>query len=278
VISGWLTRLREPRYGMVVFTTATALLMAAHWRPMLLPGGVLVVLALLRPDVAVRPYVWAAVAASWAGALFLHPGRMEDHVYLFVAWLVALAVALTEPDDHAFVQGAAWQARTLLGIVFTAAVGWKLAFGEFLDGSALWMFLLIDGRFGPLTAVVGLPDAAVDAQRAAIADLLAGTASSAALEAPRSVIPRIVVLAILTLLIEAMVAVSHLAGDHRRVAALRLPSLVAFAVLTYAVVPVLLFAALLAVLAMATAQWRADVLWVFPVFVLVPLVRTLTLG
>jgi hypothetical protein len=125
---------------------------------------------------------------------------------------------------------------------------------------------------------VGLPDAAVDAQRAAIADLLAGTASSAALEAPRSVIPRIVVLAILTLLIEATVAVSHLAGDHRRVAALRLPSLVAFAVLTYAVVPVLLFAALLAVLAMATAQWRADVLWVFPVFVLVPLVRTLTLG
>jgi hypothetical protein len=56
-------------------------------------------------------------------------------------------------------------------------------------------------------------------------------------------------------------------------AALRLPALVLFGVVTYSVVPVLPFAALLATLAMVVARWRREVMWVFPVMVLVTAIR-----
>lgn len=322
MIDAWIVRLREPRIGVVVATAVLALLMAAHWRPMAVPGALVLSLAVLRPDVAVRPTTWWAMGVLWWTALVVAQHRMEDHVHLFAAWLVALAVALalapagdetpahlTTPTDdevptddqvptddrapthdqaddeapgsdrdpprrdRAFIEQAAWQARVLIGVTFTAAVAWKLWFSQFVTGTTLWVFLLVDGRFRPLARVVGLSDDAIVRGRADLRDLIAGTVDVVALDAPASVAWRITAVAILTLVVEAVVAVSHLVGDGHRLARLRLPSIVVFAVTTYVVVPVFLFAMLLAVLELTTAHWRREAMWIVPVIVVVSIVR-----
>jgi hypothetical protein len=94
---------------------------------------------------------------------------------------------------------------------------------------------------------------------------------------PSHLIWKVAVVAVLTLLLEVSVAASHLAPNGSLLAKLRLPSIVVFGLMTYAVVPVLPFAALLATLAMVTARWRTQVMWVFPVMVLSSIVRLVTL-
>lgn len=259
---------------MVFVTAVIALLMAAHWAPMAIPGVVVVGLAALRPQIAVRAVVWWVMAGLWFAAVVLVQDRMEDHVHLFAVWLVALAVSLAR-DDGTFIDHAAWHARVLIGVTFTAAVAWKLYFGQYVTGMTLWTFILVDGRFGPLATVVGLSDTAIEQDREGLTELLVGTVDTVSLEAPPAVMWRITAVAVLALVLEAVVAASHLVADSSRLAALRLPSIVLFAVVTYAVVPVVPFAALLALLAMTAARWRSDVMWIFPVMVLVSVIRLL---
>jgi hypothetical protein len=290
VIDGLIVRVRQPRFGVVFATAVLALLMSAHWLPMIVPGAAVLGLALLRPHLATRAATWWAMGVAWWIAILVAQDHMEDHVHLFAAWLVALAVSLTlhptpqEPREegcatgeqdgtNGFVAQAAWQARVLIGVTFTAAVAWKLVFAQFVSGATLWVFMLVDGRFGPLAWAVGLSDDAVAEGRDGLRALLDGSIDVVALDAPSSVTGRIVAVAILTLLIEAVVAVSHLVGDSNRLARLRLPSIVVFAVATYAVVPVFLFAMLLAVLELTTARWRRGAMWIVPVMVFVSIAR-----
>lgn len=276
MIDDWVSRLREPRFGIALTTAVTGFAMSAHWPPLAIPSGLLVVLTVIRPRIALRPGVWLLNAGMWFSALALLPDRMEDHVFLFAVWLVAVWYSLSaEPDG--FIDRAAWQARILIGATFATAVGWKLYFGEFASGRALWFYILLDRRFAPLAAVSGISDAAIEQGRAELAQLLAGSLESAALPVPSHAGGRLAVAALLTLLLEAVVAVSHLAPDRSRLSVLRIPSIVGFAAVTYALVPVVLFAMLLALLAMSAARWRYNVLWVLPVVVLVSVVRVATL-
>jgi hypothetical protein len=276
MIDRFLVRLREPRYGIVCFTAAVALMMSAHWRPMTLPALILVGLLAVRPAWAVRPVVMWALAASWFAAILVVPERMEDHVPLFAVWLVALAISLSRGPG--FLDHIATQARLLVGVTFTAAVMWKLYFGTYLDGVTLWTLMLIDLRFEPLAAAVGLSDGEVERDRLAVAQVLSGSRSALELEAATPVVWAIVATAVMTLLLEGIIAASHLVPDRHFLARLRLPSIVVFGLVTYGVVPVLPFAAFLSVLAMVTGRWHPKVMWVFPAIVLVTLVRFLTLN
>lgn len=272
-MDAWLARIREPRFGIVLFSAVLSLLMAAHWPPMALPGLVVLGTAIFRPQIVVLPVVWWVMAGLWLTVVVLVQDRMEDHVPLFTVWLVALAISLADDADDAFVQRAAWHARVLVGVTFTAAVSWKLYFGDFVNGTTLWMFMIVDDRFNPLAMMVGLSDADLERDHNGLSSLLQGTLGTVTLDAPPTVIWRITAAAVFTLLVEAVIAVSHLAPDTSRLAALRLPSVVLFGVMTYAVVPVVPFAALLAVLTMIVARWRREVMWVFPVLVLVSVAR-----
>ena len=278
MIEAGIARLSDPRFGMVLLSAVIALLMAAHWTPMALPAVMVIGLAVLRPQTIVRPVVWWGVAGLWFMALIVAQERMEDHVYLFAVWLVALASSLSTKGDDNFLDQVAWHARTLIGVTFTAAVAWKIYFGEFISGMALWVFVLLDSRFAPLATVVGLSDAEVEQGRLGLTDLLAGAIDTVSPEAASTVMWRIAAVAVFTLVLEAVIAVAHLLPDSNRLAVLRLPSLVLFAVVTYSVVPVLPFAALLALLAMTTARWRREALWAFPVIVVVPVIRLLMIN
>jgi hypothetical protein len=272
MIDRMLDHLRQPRVGIVVLTAAISVLMSAHWWPMAVPSFAFLALAVVKPATASKPLPVALLATCWFAALVIASDRMEDHVPLFAVWLVALTVSLTKEGDE-FVNQAAWQARMLVGVTFTAAVAWKLFFGTYLSGVTLWSFMLIDGRFAPLAFMVGLPDESIETGREGLRELLAGSTDAVLLDAPSMAITAIVVTSILTLALEALIAASHLVPDNSRLARLRLPSVVLFAVATYAVVPVMPFAALLALLSMTTARWRRGTLWVFPVLMFVSATR-----
>ena len=272
-----LARLREPRLGMVFVSGVVALLMAAHWPPMAVPAIALLGLAVVRPQIAVRPVVLWALAASWFAAILLVPERMEDHVPLFTIWLVALAVSLGPDNGTEFVSRAAWHARMLIGVTFAAAVAWKLFFGTYVNGVTLWTFMLVDKRFQPLATVVGLSDSTIEQQRVALSALLAGSRDSVPLESPTAVVWIITATAVLTLLLEATIAMSHLLPDSSRLAVLRLPSIALFGVVTYGVVPVVPFAALLSLMAVAVARWRYGAMWVMPVLMVVSVARLMVL-
>ncbi len=272
MIDAWMARLLEPRFGVVFFTGLASFLMSSHWTPMALPGAIVIVLAIVRPQLVVRPVVWWVMAALWFAAEILVQDRMEDHVYLFAVWLVALAICL-HADDDTFIERAAWQARVLIGVTFTVAVAWKLYFNQYVTGMTLWGFIVLDRRFEPLAAAIGVPDTAIEQGRAGLMALLAGSDGTVSVEAPSDVLWRITAVSILTLVMEATIALSHLLPDTSKLAALRLPSILLFGVVTYAVVPVFPFAALLATLAIVVARWRREVMWVFPVMVLTTAIR-----
>lgn len=270
--------IREARTGMSVLTALLAVLMATHWAPLAIPALAILVIALVRPGLVTTPWLWSILAAVWIGALILAEEHMEDHVLLFCAWLLALAIGLRLTDAQQFVDEMAWYARLLVGLTFSVAVGWKLWFGDFVDGTALWLYLLIDQRFTPLARLVGLDSAAVVHDRDRVGDVLNGIAESYTLTGSTYTSIAIVVVSVGTLALEVVIALTHLAPDSSRLACGRLPSIVAFGVVTYGIVPVLPFAALLAVLAMAVAHWRHEALWIFPVLTLVATARLATLG
>jgi len=272
----------DPRRGVTVATAVLAVLMAAHWRPMLIPGIAILVLAIVWPAVATRPITWWVMALLWAIAVVVAQDHMEDHVHLFLAWLAALAVSLGA-TVHAhtvdgFIDRARWQARALVGITFAAAVAWKVYFAQFLTGTALWIFLVVDARFRPLARVVGISDARLEESHQQLKRLLDGSVEVVALDAPLWVDRRIVIVSVLTLALEAFVALAFLVPDDARIARLRLPAMAMFVFLTYAVVPVFLFAALLAVMAVTGGGWRRRDLWFIPAALLVSMVRLATLA
>jgi hypothetical protein len=278
VISNFAARLRQPRFGIVFLSAVLSLLVSLHWAPMAAPSLAVLILCVARPDLAVRPVTWWVLAACWVVALVVAPEHMEDHVPLFTVWLVALALSLRRSDEDDFLAAAGLQARLLIGVTFTAAVLWKLWFGTYLSGVTLWMFMVADDRFGPLAAVVGLSPEQVASARTDLSGVLDGTVSSVTLEASGWTEWAIVLVAIMTLLIEAIIALSHLAPDTTRVARLRLPSIVLFGLVTYGTVPVVPFAVLLALLAMTIARWRPQVMWVLPAFMVVIATRVVLLS
>ena len=267
-----LDRMREPLFGIVALSGGISLLMSAHWPPMAVPSGLFLVLSIVRFSVASRPLAPAVLALCWFAAIAYVPERMEDHVPLFAVWLVALTVSLRHPAG-AFVDAAKWQARMLIGLPFAVAVGWKLYFGTYVNGVTLWTFMLADNRFGPLARVLGLSEQSIADDRVELSELLDGTRSSVHLDAPTVVVVLIALTSVMTLLLEATIAISHLAPDRSILARLRLPSVVFFGVVTYAVVPVVPFAGLLSLLAMTAAGWRRNVLWVLPVLMSVSTTR-----
>ena len=276
MIDAFLARVREPRFGVVLLTCVVNILMSMHWAPLMVPGLAVLALAVLRPRDVVRPVVWWLMAAMWFAALLLLQERMEDHVYLYSVWLVALAMLLGG-DEEGFVERAAWQARVLIGVTFGFAVAWKLYFNEYVSGAALWVFFVVDRRFEPLVMGLGVPDATLEQGRAAVSEILSGSGAGGTYVVPADVAWRVTVVAVLTLLLETTIAVSHLAPDASRLAVLRLPSLVLFGVATYSVVPVIPFAALLATLTLVVARWRSGAMWVFPVLVIPAVIRLVVL-
>ena len=274
-LEGALAELRTPVGLVLMSTAAIGLLMAAHWLALAPIMVVFYFASVLMPTLVRHSGTWFAIAAVWAVAVVVQRNAMEDHVYLYLAWLVAVAVSLLDRDS--FIAESGRNGRYLIATVFGAATIWKLTSPSFLSGSAMWTFGLLDDRLHPLMNLAGISSASLAEARPQVA--AAGSAEGVVFDIGLSGYSTAALLAVSlgTIAIEALVAITHAVPDTNRLAKLRAPVLVTFGIVTYAIVPVLPFAVLLALIGSVIARGDRRTVVALAFMVAVTTVRFLTL-
>jgi hypothetical protein len=222
-----------------------------------LPIGALALIALLFPRALRSPLVWLAQALLQARRIGPDWMLADNHLYLALWWLLAIAIALLTPRAK---QSLTVSARALVGLAFAFAVLWKAVLSpDFVDGRFFeWTFLL-DGRFQPAVALAtGAPLELFEHNEAQVRELahsiLLGTPSSAHLQSPARLELLARALAAWTLAIEGYVALSFLWPRADWLARSRDAALLAFCVSTYAVATVAGFGWLLLAIGLAQVK------------------------
>lgn len=215
------------------------------------------------PGALRAPLLWTALAAVLAAGVFLRRFTIDNHQYLMVYWCAAIAASIGAPDEEILKEALKRNARILVGLAFGFAAVWKWISPEFVSGAFLEYELLCDPRFAGFTEVLtGLSPQALEANRAAMADLTALTAghTSAAL----ATVPAVPVLADLmtwsTLILESWIALAFLVPRSGPLGRYRDVPLIGFLLTTYAVATVPGFAYLL--LAMGFVQCERRRWWI----------------
>ncbi len=218
-------------------------------------------LMLLSRNAIRDPVLWMLVTALcwWVNArdwLWI-----DNHKYLMTYWTLVCTLATLSGDRIASVM--AWNARVLVGLTFLCATVWKLAAGQYFDGSFMHYTLLTDGRFEFFAHVIG-GVAKPELNQAPLIEegvaLLAGTGAEAAIYTSPRLEALSLALSWFTLAIEAAIALAFFMHSRWRDALL-----LTFIVATYFFVPVLGFGYILAVLGLAACPverpfWRAGYL------------------
>lgn len=210
-------------------------------------------------------FFWTLVTCllgSAIGRLWLSEG---NHLFLlFYLSLTALIASHTSTPRVVF----KWNARLIIGLVFTLAIFWKLISESYLSGQFYTYLLVIDDRLG----AIGLLFTELTRQDIAInRQAVAGV-----LDAPVQLItyPKIRILAMimtwLTFIIEAALAVVFLI-DTTSIQRLRSPLLLIFLVGTYTVVPVPAFGMALACLGYAETSSKTYQNLFLAAFIIMPL-------
>lgn len=274
-VAAAMKQVRTPIGCVLMITAGTGIFMGAHWSPLVPLMLAFYLATLLAPSAARNSLIWFAIAGAWVAAVMIQPSAMEDHVYLYLAWLVAIAVGLLDRDN--FMDEAGRQGRYLLAIVFATATIWKLTSGSFISGAALWTSGLLDDRMAPLLNLAGISSESLTDARPQVTAVVAsdGETFDISLSSYSSIALTLVALG--TIALEALIAVSYAAPDTSRLAKLRAPLLVGFGFVTYAIVPVLPFALLLAVIGCTVARFERRTVLAFVAMVLVAVVRFATL-
>jgi len=273
VIGGTLVRLRSPVPAVLFATALVGVIMSEHWSPLLFATVPLTLVTLLRPELVDLPQAWFGACAAWAVVAVVRRSDMEDHVFLYVAWLLAVAISLL--DRESFTETAALQGRRLIGVVFGLAVFWKLFFGDFVTGVALWTYGALDDRFAPLMRLVGISPEETQRSFESVEHLAVGHLETLPIEVSTYTSLALVLVAVGALLLEALVAVAYSAPDGGRLERLRVPALGLFGVITYGLVPVLSFATLLALMGSVVARFERRRVVVLVLMVVAASVRSI---
>lgn len=208
---------------------------------------------LVLPALRERPWLWLALATLAALRVVLGWPLADNHAYLLAYWLLAVGLVRLTPDPERLL---AWNARTLIGLVFAFATLWKLISPDYLDGRFFRVALLEDRRLEWIAQHAGgLDDAELAERRRFVTQHVDGPAfAREAPPEPERVARLAAVATWATLALEAVVALAFLA-PLGRFAPLRHALLLAFCAVTYAVAPVVGFGWLL--LAMGVARCDA---------------------
>lgn len=94
-----MNQVRTPIGCVLMITAGTGIFMGAHWSPLVPLMLAFYLVTLLAPSAARNSLIWFVMAAAWVAAVMIQPSAMEDHVYLYLAWLVAIAVGLLDRDN-----------------------------------------------------------------------------------------------------------------------------------------------------------------------------------
>ena len=215
---------------------------------MILCGTMLVFPALLQSRVlwmSVCGCVWWLNAVDWVW--------IDNHKFLMSYWCLAcaLAVQTSKPGEVLKVNAIA-----LIGLTFLFASWWKIATGEYVDGSFMYFSLLTDYRLELLGTLFGGAGAEVFAEAAAVYETLEEyPEAGASVTLPEHSGLRWFAMASSwwTLVIEGAVALIFLL----RFSKFRIPAvlpdllLIVFIATTYVFIPVIGFGYILAVMGLA---------------------------
>jgi hypothetical protein len=274
-LSSMVEQLRTPVGRVLVGTSLLGVFMGVHWFPMALVMLGFVVVTTVSPALGHHGSTWMFIAGIWTTAVVIRRSEMEDHVYLYVAWLIAISVSLLTPSR--FIDEVAQHGRYLIAVVFGFATFWKLVSGSFLTGTSLWATALLDSRMRPLMQLIGISPESLDAARPDVTAVGRGDSASYAIDVSSGSSIGLVAVAIGTVVLEAAIAITHAVPDANRLARWRAPLVIGFGIVTYAVVPVLPFALLLALIGATIARFDRRVMIGFAVMIAVVLVRAATL-
>ena len=250
VLDAFDRRLARP--GLVTGATLVLVLLATTgaWY-VAAPVSLLAAAGLVWPELRDRPCCGGRSLGCLCAGVHQVWTQADNHQYLIIYWVVAVALAANTLDP---VRARALAARWLLAAVFCLATLWKLSNLAFIDGSFFEFTLLTDSRFAPVATVLGGVDShdldanrtVFDAMRVpapgASVDLLGHTARLALLAD---------VLTWWTLAIEGAVALAFLSPGASWLGRHRDYVLITFTVTTYLAAPVLGFGWLLLVLGLA---------------------------
>lgn len=215
--------------------------------PALVGLAVAYAVVIVSPRLYRHPLTWFALAAVHLVPLLGRWEGVDNHEWLIGYWVLAIGLAFLARDPAAVL---ARQGSLLVALVFGFAVVWKVISGQYLDGDFFTHALLADPRFEPVTTtVLRLPDDAYAANQAALARM-ATDAEPVTLASSGAVRPAALAMTWWGLVLEALLAVAYLVR-HPRAVRLRLPLLALFVVSTYAVVPVVTFGLVLALMTYA---------------------------
>lgn len=258
--------------------TILALLLHVHDHHYLVPSlGALALAGLVFTSLPRSAVYWGAVTGL-LGLFFAYVWfSIDNHKYLIAYWCLALLGSRLVADPRPVLE---LNGRLLIGLGFGFATLWKLISPEFLDGTFFHMTFLTDQRFQTFARVVG--EVPLDALRQNHKDLdmlVRGFGQVSHLPDPLPLRDSVVLpslaraLAVWTVALEGLTAVTFLWPRADRVRLARHAVLVVFILTTYPVATVAGFAMLLAV--MAAGQCERDrpalALGYVLLFVLVPL-------
>lgn len=227
--------------------------------------AVIAAAAVALPAIRRHPGTWLGIGLVHAWFLVTDWYRLDNHDFLILYGILALAVAFLTATPEASLRT---QARWLLGLAFALATGWKLYGGQFFDGDFFTHALLVDPRFSRLAEWVAGVDPAVLESAATNIRSMATEPVAPAVRIPAAQVSGLaIVLTSWGIALEATIAVAMLAPDRARWPAIRSASLLVFMATTYLVVPVVRFGLLLAALGIAQSEgrWRQAFWWSIPV-------------
>ena len=144
-------RLQAP--GLVTGATLVVVLLATTgaWY-VAAPVSLLAAATLVFPELRDRPLLWWALLGCLGAGVHQVWSQADNHQYLIIYWVLAVALAAGSVDPAA---ARAIAARWLLAAVFALATLWKLSNVAFVDGSFFEFTLLTDSRFAPVAAMIG---------------------------------------------------------------------------------------------------------------------------
>jgi hypothetical protein len=191
---------------------------------------------------------------------------IDNHKYLISYWAVICAAWVSSSLGFDRV---ATTARQLVGVVFVAAVAWKLVAGQYLSGLFFYFTFITDyriARLGALLVGTGTGDVGLAREAVTVLADLGGAGHTLVMPVSEGLALASIVMSYLTLAVEGAVGLLHLVPSGR-VYWLRHASLLAFICCTYVLLPVVAFAFTLCVLGLS--QVREGDMWLKRTYVIV---------
>lgn len=222
-----------------------------------IPLALIAVIGIVWPRWSHHWAFWASATGFVALANGLGWYAADNHKYLLAYWCLTLTCAFLAREPLAVLSVSA---RWLVGLVFALSVAWKLAAGDFVDGSFFEYTLLMDPRFEPISRLLcGYSEGMAQFNQLARKALVSwdSSLSTVQLVGAHQVRFLAAVLAVWTLVVEGLIAVLFLVPRTRLGSALANALLIAFSASTYLIAHVVGFGSTLAVLGAAYASTQS---------------------